>query len=262
MIDIHAHILPAMDDGAADLEESLAMCQVAVEDGIEVIAATPHSWNGQFTNHPAQILEKVLELNAELKAKGFNLEVLPGMEVRVVPHFGDLYSQGEILALNQGKYFLVEFHPFSAPPAFHALVGHLWSLGYGVILGHPEKNLAIQQNPGYLATLLAHFRSWEMLVQVSADSLAGEAGPHAARAARTLLKQGLVHVIASDAHGSHSRSPRLSRAVRAAEEIVEPEWVRKMVYDIPLAVLRGSPFPEAWQPQVRSGWQQFKRKWF
>ena len=70
MIDIHAHILPAMDDGAADLEESLAMCQVAVEDGIEVIAATPHSWNGQFTNHPAQILEKVLELNAELKAKG------------------------------------------------------------------------------------------------------------------------------------------------------------------------------------------------
>jgi len=262
MIDIHAHILPGMDDGAADLEESLAMCQVALEDGIELIAATPHSWNGQFTNHPAQILEKIRELNADLKAKRFNLEVLPGMEVRVVPHFGDLYSQGEILALNQGKYFLVEFHPFSAPPGFHALVSLLWSLGHGVILGHPEKNLAIQQNPGYVAALLTHFRSWEMLVQVSADSLTGEAGPDAARVARTLLKQGLVHVIASDAHGALQRGPRLSSAVRAAEEMVEPEWVQKMVRDIPLAVLRGSPFPEVWEPQVRSGWQQFKRKWF
>jgi len=261
MIDIHAHILAGMDDGPADLEESLAMCRVAVEDGIEVLAATPHSWNGQFTNYPAQILEKVQGLNAELKTLGLDLEILPGMEIRVVPHFGDLYSQGEILALNQGKYFLVEFHPFSAPPAFHALIGHLWSLGYGVILGHPEKNLAIQRNPQYVAALLAHFRSWEVLIQVSADSLTGEAGPDEARAARTLLKQGLAHIIASDAHGALKRSPRLSLAVRAAEEMVEPEWVRKMVWDVPLAVLRGAPFPDVWAPQVQSGWRRFTRKW-
>ena len=112
----------------------------------------------------------------------------------------------------------------------------------------------IQSTPEYLFKLLKHFRPWELVVQVSADSLTGENGFWAQRTVTTLLKHNLAHIIATDAHSSNRRVPRLSGAVKVASRLVGGENAVKMVQEIPKAVLEGGVFPEAWEPDNPRRW--------
>ncbi len=249
MIDIHNHILPGIDDGPTDLKESLQMCRIAAQDGIEVVAATPHSFNGRFITEPHRIREATTALNSLLNRRSLPIKVVPGMEVRITPELPELLSSGKVVPLNEGRYVLMEFHPVHVPAGFENLAKRLAAAGYGIILAHPEKNRHIQQHPRYLFQLLSALGTWDLLVQISADSIAGAAERVDFETAKILLKAGLVHVIATDAHSSGRRPPLLSVGAAAAAEIVGPERARQMVFDIPGAVLEGLVFPEAWDRQ-------------
>jgi protein-tyrosine phosphatase len=127
-------------------------------------------------------------------------------------------------------------------------------------LGHAEKNLVIQDNPEFVCNVLREFADWELLVQVTADSLTGAAGTGALRAARILMTNGLVHLIASDAHSPFLRAPRLSEALVVAASLVGRERAHQMVWDVPRAVVHGSPFPNMWKPRTtKRWWHAFKR---
>ncbi len=254
MIDTHNHLLPGIDDGARDMEETLRMCQVALDDGIRVIVATPHSFDGRFRNHADPIKFLVRELNAALTSAGLDLRIVPGMEVRIVADLLELVADGKILPLNEGKYILLEFHPSQLPAGFENLARHLASSGFGLILGHPEKNSAIQRDPEYLFHLLNEFKPWDILIQVSADALTGEHGLRAAMTAKTLFRHNLVHIIATDAHSSSKRAPRLSEAVEVASSLIGRENALKMVHEIPKAVLEGRAFPEPLEPMNPRRW--------
>jgi protein-tyrosine phosphatase len=256
MIDLHSHILPGLDDGARDFPEAMAMCRIAVEDGIETIAATPHAYNGSFVSHVADVRALTEKLNARVRERGMRLHVVPGMEVRITPDYEELLKSGMLLPINEGKYILSELDPFNLPAGLDKLIRRIWGLGYGMILVHPERNMTVQRSPGLLAELVSKFTSWELLIQVSSDSLTGEAGQEAKRAAATLLKRGLVRNIASDAHSPFFRPPCLSFGVKAAEEIIGAESVLPMVTDVPRAVLEGKGFPDNLpQPDVRRWWK-------
>ncbi len=218
MIDTHNHLLPGIDDGAQDIEETLKMCRMAVDDGIRVIVATPHSFDGKFLNHVDSIKSLVRDLNAQLTSVGLDLTIMPGMEVRITAGSARATGRRKNPTLNEGKYILLEFHPSQIPAGFENLARDLASSGFSVVLGHPEKNSIIQSTPEYLFKLLGQFKPWELLVQVSADSLTGENGFWARRTATTLLKHNLAHMIATDAHSSTRRAPRLSGAVRSGIE--------------------------------------------
>lgn len=250
MIDIHNHILPGIDDGSIDLEESLQMCRIAAEDGIEIVVATPHSFNGQFLTAPSKIKEATAALNHLLQERSITLKVVPGMEVRITPELPQLLSSGKVLPLNEGRYVLMEFHPVHVPAGFENLAKRLCASGYRIVIAHPEKNHHIQRHPRYLYNLVSTLNPWELLVQISADSIAAAAGRVEFETAKVLLAAGLVHVIATDAHSSTRRPPLLSVGEAAAAEIVEPERAKQMVFDVPRAVLEDSPFPKAWDPQV------------
>lgn len=254
MIDTHNHLLPGLDDGAKDIEETLKMCRMAADDGIRAIVATPHSFDGKFRNDADPIRSLVRELNIELASIGLEVTILPGMEVRVAADLPQLITDGKVLTLNEGKYVLLEFHHSQIPIGFENLVRAIASLGFFVVLGHPEKNAMIQSTPEYLFKLLRHFGPWELVVQVSADSLTGENGFWAQRTVTTLLKHNLAHIIATDAHSSKKRVPRLSGAVKAASRLVGGENAAKMVQEIPKAVLGGGVFPEAWEPDNPRRW--------
>ena len=254
MIDTHNHLLPGLDDGAKDIKESLDMCRMAAADGIRVIVATPHSFDGKFLNGADAIRSLVRELNIELASIGLEVTILPGMEVRVTADLPQLISEGKVLPLNEGQYVLLEFHHSQIPIGFEYLARALVSLGFFVILGHPEKNAMIQSRPEYLFKLLKHLRPWELVVQVSADSLTGENGFWARRTVTTLLKHNLAHIIATDAHSSSKRVPRLSEAVKVASRLVGKENAMKMVQEIPKAVLEGGVFPEIWEPTDPRRW--------
>ncbi len=123
-------------------------------------------------------------------------------------------------------------------------LSRLKDLGYGVVLAHPEKNLQIQSDPEYLAKLVAPLDSWDLITQISADSLTGDAGRAAYNTARFLMEKGLAQVIATDTHSVFSRAPLLSAALAKAEKIVGDKRARQMVQDIPAAILRGVEISE------------------
>lgn len=256
MIDLHNHLLSGFDDGAREWAETLAMCRIAVQDGIEVIVATPHSMNGDYAADPREVVAAVDRLNGDLEIRKLPLKVVPGMEVRIVPEIVELAMQEKILALGRGRFILVEFHPAHVPSGFHNLVEHAREAGYGIVLCHPEKNLGIQLDLDYVTQLLQKFTEWELLIQISADSLTGEAGSVSQKTARNMLKNGLVHIIASDAHSSEFRIPKLSPAVEIASTLVGREKARQLVWDIPKAVLRGLGFPEYEGPRAPARWWQ------
>ncbi len=260
MLDVHNHLLPGLDDGSRDMAETLTMCRVAAQDGIRTIVATPHSGEDPQPGAPDRILAAVARVNRRLAEKGIPLEVLPGMEIRIGHEIPEHLANGRILALNRARYLLVEFHATQVPAGFDNLVRRLKNAGHGVILGHAEKNLAIQDNPDYVFKILRAFKDQELLIQITADSLTGAAGAEALRTARLLMKNGLAHLIASDAHAPFLRAPRLSEAVVVAASLVGPQIARQMVWDIPYSVVYGSAFPDMWQGRsTRRWWHVFKR---
>jgi protein-tyrosine phosphatase len=254
MIDLHCHILGALDDGAQSVQESLEMCRMAVQDGIRTAVATPHGFDGKFSCEPDQIRQRVCELSGLLAGDAIDLEVLLGMEVRIVAELPQLLKEGRALTLNEGKFVLLEFHPSQFPAGLENLIDALVDSGFGLIIAHPEKNLVLQNNPERLYHLIQRYRPWDILTQITADSVlrAGEA--RASRTARIFMKHDLAHVIASDAHSSKLRIPRLSDAVAAAAAIVGQEGAEMMVGQIPLAVLGRGDFPEYWPPTNPRRW--------
>lgn len=258
MIDTHNHLLPGLDDGARNTNETLQMCRVAWRDGIERIVATPHSLDGRFVNKPDRIRALVQDLNRRLETDGLGLKIHPGMEVRLSPDFIERLEEGHVLPLNDGRYVLLELHPLYFPAGFENLVRKLMDMGVRIILAHPEKNAAICRHPELLFNLIQLFQPWELLIQVTGASITGGNGRLVARLTRLLLSNNLVHIIASDAHDAVDRLPTLSKAIEVARKIVGEEKATAMIRDIPQAVLNGGEFPESWEvSNPRRWWRIF-----
>ncbi len=260
MIDIHSHILPGIDDGARNLNETLAMCRMADNDGITHIAATPHCMDGEYETRPDVVLEGVSQINETLRSHDLRIRVLPGMEVRIVPELLELLFERKILTLNNGRYVLLELHPTDVPVGLEDFIGTITSAGFGVVICHPEKNMTVQRNPDVLIRMLDRFHSWELLFQISADSLRNHAGPVAYKTAKYMLRHHAVHIIAADAHSTQGRVPRLSDAVRIAAGIVGDPMASMMVTSIPKAVVAGTDFPKIeWSARQKRWWSFLTR---
>lgn len=232
MIDLHAHILPGLDHGARDWDEAVAMCRIAAGDGIRVIAATPHV-SGVFPNPPGRIREAVAGLRRRLAEAGVALEVVAGGDYHVDP---DL-SPANVLTLGEnGRYFLLEFPYEVLPPRSERFIALLGSRGLRPIVTHPERTVAIQRDWRRLGPLVAE----GALVQVTAGSLLGQFGPAAAASSERFLRQGWVHLLASDAHWEDERQPLLAAGREAAARIVGADAARALVEDNPRAILAGA----------------------
>lgn len=237
MIDLHSHILPGLDDGAASWAESLAMCRLAVEDGITEMVASPHILAGLYNNNLKNITAKVLELKDRLDEQKLNLKIHVGGDIRITPEILLVRNQNRLplLGKNGCKYLLLEFPSQLVPPASRQLIFLLVTQGVIPIITHPERNFAMQQNPKILLDLINN----GAYCQLTAMSITGGFGPLVQRCALYFLKNCWVHVIASDAHSPDLRPPLLSAAVKAAGEILGAREAEKLVRDNPAAVLEG-----------------------
>ncbi len=231
MIDIHAHILPGMDDGPASIEESLEICRMAAADGIKNIVATPHINDDLYNNNRDNILEKVKELNRLTKEEGIDIEIMPGADIHFSPRFFHLLDNGYCIGINDSRYLLIEFSQV-LPPNCEDLIFNLKAKGYTPIISHPERNHDIQRNPDRLRRLIDS----GALAQLTAMSLTGGFGYIAKRSAKFLLEQGMIHIIATDAHSPDKRPPILSRAVRVAGRIVGEDVAYSMVCNTPMRI--------------------------
>lgn len=215
MIDIHSHILPGIDDGAGNLQDSIDMARLAVQEGIHTIIATPHHHNGKYENPKQLILNKVEELNAALQRESIPLQMLPGQEPRIYGEILEDYQQGEILTLNQtGQFLFVELPSNHVPRYTEKLLFDLQMNGLTPIIVHPERNQELIEQPD----LLYHLVKKGALTQVTASSIAGFFGKNIKKFSLQLIEANLTHFVASDAHNVSNRTFKMVEAFDGIEK--------------------------------------------
>jgi len=236
VIDLHTHILPAIDDGPRTLDGSLDLARAAVAAGTRTALATPHV-NDDRSIDADRVATGLSELRPALAAAEIPLEVLPGGEIAIW-RLADLDDAAlRSLALGGGPYLLIE-SPFSPVVGdFEPLVLDLMMRGHRVLLAHPERCPAFQRDPARLGRLV----DAGVLVQVTAASMTGGFGSTVKRFTTDLLRQGLAHVVASDAHDAAKRPPGQVAGFTVLGLEDQREWMTELV---PRAVLDGEPLPE------------------
>lgn len=216
-VDLHFHLLPGVDDGPASLDESVALAYAAVVEGTGTIVATPHV-RSDFVTDVRELPDRVREVRDRLAAEDLPVGVVCGAELGVDMVGRLSQSELEVIAVGPpGARWLLLESPFGGfQPETHEAADELRDRGFGVVLAHPERSVAADAPPGgeqHLGLPLEIARG--SALQVNALSLAGVHGAHVEAAAVSLLREGLVDALASDAHSS-IRAPALERGLRAA----------------------------------------------
>ncbi|TCI57457.1 protein tyrosine phosphatase [Exiguobacterium sp. SH1S21] len=215
MIDIHCHLLPAVDDGPETVEQAVEMAKRAASEGVTAIVVTPHAFHPQFETDELNIQNAVAKLQDVLRHEGIALDLYAGQEIRV---FGDLV---EALSLAGSRYVLVEFPSDSVPAYAEQLFFGLQTEGYTPVIAHPERNKEFALNP----KRLMDFVSSGALSQITTGSLTGEFGQNVQDLAFTFLRNGLSHLIASDAHSTGRRTFYWDDAKDAVtKELGQDKW--------------------------------------
>ncbi len=216
MVDIHAHILPGVDDGAKDLEESLKIARKMEEVGVKKVIATPHYLEEGYQLSPGETEEKVRELQRVIDKEGMELEVLPGAEVFITPVLGRDVSQGMVPTLNNSRYLLLEFPMDKIPSFTNHVLYDLRVMGIHPIISHPERYPVLMDN----IKLLYEWMEEGVLAQVNSGSFLGVFGRKAQRAAKNLVLNNLVQFIGSDVHSGKSGRGYLTEGVGAIRRMI------------------------------------------
>jgi protein-tyrosine phosphatase len=220
MVDIHCHILPGIDDGAQDIETSSRMLKIAANEGTSHIIATPHFIHAAIDNNAAVVGKSHKELEKLAENENMDIKIYPGNEVFLSPEIPELIGKHQICTLNGSYYILIEFPMMSIPVYTKEILYQLRLDGYTPIIAHPERYGEIAKDPN----ILNDFIERGALIQVNSTSLIGIYGDRIKRLSMTLLKHGMVHFVASDAHTCRGRSPKLKKC----RGIVDSEMGREM----------------------------------
>lgn len=237
MIDIHVHILPGFDDGAADIKMAMEMAAIAVDNGISHIIATPHILSGVYEHNPDEIKAAVEQLNTQLSDQKIPLKIYPGAEYYLEPDLSSRFAAGEIQTLNNSQYLLVELPAEHVPTYTEQVLYELQLQGITPIIAHPERNSGFINNPKLLGELIKR----GSLGQITTGSIAGKFGQRAKKAAFLFLRNNWGHVIASDAHSSWGRVPELSSAAQGLNKMGGEKFSQGLLVHNPLNIIKGKP---------------------
>lgn len=239
MIDLHCHLLPAIDDGPGSTAAALDMAKIACDDGVHTIVATPHML-ARYPTTPAQMADAVSRLRAALADAAIPLEVSSGGEIALDFFAGMTDDDLAASTLGgPGKRWLLLEMPFRGwPLQLPEILRGVEMRGLGAVLAHPERADAVQRSPHRMRELVG----LGALVQITAGSLTGEHGPAARRTAEALLRDGTAHFIASDAHSPNWRPPVLSEGLMAAAKALKTtlDDLAWMVDEGPRQVISGA----------------------
>lgn len=260
MIDLHSHILPGIDDGSKSLQMSLDMARMAVDDGITVMACTPHIYPGLYMNDTAGIVAAQEALQRELDEHGIALKLTTGADVHLVPGLLEGLRAGVVPSLHRSRYLLLEPPHHVAPPHFAESVFNLVGAGYVPVITHPERLTWVEDHYAVFADLTRQ-GAW---MQTTAASFTGLFGSRAQYWAERFLADGLTHILATDAHSSGRRTPIMSKARDIAERMVGREEAQLLVQGRQALILQNAlpsavpPPPQSSSPRTGRGW----KSWF
>ncbi|RMG54795.1 MAG: tyrosine protein phosphatase [Acidobacteria bacterium] len=255
MIDIHCHILPGLDDGVRTLDESRALGELLVDQGVTTVVATPHVFDIRYrTPSGDEIMNRWLRVKEALDGR---LNIVCGAEVRLVPEIMTVLDRREIF-INGGRYLLIEFPGELIPHGTENLLFELMSLGVRPIIAHPERHPRLLADPDRLAG----FVRMGCYAQLDAPCLLGKRERR--RVVLGWIRAGLIHCVASDAHRPRWRPPKLIAAYQEVEKACGPEIARALFIENPQAIVQDEelPFAPAVEParKLVGGW--WRRWWW
>jgi protein-tyrosine phosphatase len=253
MVDLHCHILPGLDDGPVTIEESMAMAESAMADGITHVVATPHSSSRYFFD-----FAHVCRLRDELQAKvSHRLRIATGCDFHLNPeNLESLRKDPRPYCINQRDFLLLEFNEFSIPPSMDRTLHEIQLAGVQPVITHPERNGILRSRPERL-------KKWVRqgcFAQVTGGSLTGGFGAGAQQDALRWIGEGLIHFVASDAHNTRSRPLRLQPAYNVVVDRFGEKKARALFQDNPFAAFEGRQLPHV--PEIEEELSPPRRKRF
>ncbi|GAA3763227.1 tyrosine-protein phosphatase [Terriglobus aquaticus] len=257
MVDIHHHLIFGVDDGSPDLPTSVAMVQMAAEDGVTHLVATPHA-NEQYPYDRSAHEVRLRQIRDALpQSVSSRIQLGLGSDFHLdYDNTANIGAVTKQYAINGGPYLLIELSDTGIPARIDELLYQMRVAGLTPILTHPERNSTLQRSRSRL-------REWmkaDMLVQVTANSLTGQFGKLANRIAWELMENRWVHFVSSDAHDLTRRTPRLSAAYEAVRKRMGEDTAERLFVINPLAVFQGKGLPP--QPEALGVFTDERRSWF
>ncbi len=249
MIDLHCHILPGVDDGSPDLEESLAMAEMALRSGVRTIVATPHANQvGRFENYCSpQLEERFRRLRHALAEAHIPLTLLDGMEIFCLEGTVERIAEGRLMGLNGSDYYLVEFGFDADPDWMSDTLEGILALGKTPLVAHPERYFAVQDYP----MLVYHWLQRGCRIQANKGSLLGRFGRGPEHTAHLLLAHDMITCVASDAHSAEIRTPHMGEVLELLTDLLDEEAASRLLSVNPRKIIRNHRIPTHGVPIVR-----------
>ncbi len=236
-IDLHNHILPAIDDGPRTMEQSVDLARALVSAGFEQVVATPHTFEGKPA--PSVIFKRLNRLQNELDQRSIALKVLPGAEQHIEPYTLELLRAGKILTLNNTRYLLLELPMFQPLPAYtEQVIYSLIAEGYLPVIPHPERTVDLQND----YNLICRLHEAGAIYQVTWGALTGLLGPAVRKTARAMLDANLCHLFSTDAHDADSPLLGINKAAAFLESRLGPGAAENFLITRPKALLADQEF--------------------
>jgi len=236
MIDIHSHILPAVDDGAQSIDEAIELLHLAQDDGVTTQFLTPHMRPPRYVNEAITLRQEFKKFSDIVADNGFSINLHLSAEVRVGPEVMTLLQRDDFPWLGSwdGKNaFLLEMPHAQVPTGTINLIKWLLQRNIVPVIVHPERNREFQTNIG----LLEQYVQAGCLVQITAASLLGKFNDKSERCAIELIEKDLVNFMATDSHNDHYRPPDLKAGYERAKNFISEDKARSFVYDAPAKLL-------------------------
>lgn len=234
-IDIHSHIMPGVDDGAQSMEQSLAMLAVAVENGIRKIILTPHNKAEHRSVSVEGILRRIEELQGEVEKNQIPVKLYPGNEIFYRDGVAEMLEEGKLCSLAGSRYVLVEFQPMEQLAYIQSAIYELTSCGYTPVLAHTERYQCMASKVSNIANAIDR----GALIQINAATITGGMGFKGKQLVKSLLKERLVHFVATDAHDSNRRAPALSDCAQYLSKKFGEAYAAVLLHDNASKIIRG-----------------------
>lgn len=227
MYDIHSHILPGVDDGPSDIEESVRMACMAEQAGMDGIVCTPHYIEGRYDYGASHNLALLDSLRRLLVQRGINIKLFAGNEVFFTYDIINLLERQEIATINNSRYLLIEMPVYCKPVFMDDIIFKLRLKGLVPIVAHPERYEWIMNNSENLADLIRK----GCLAQLNMSSINGFYGKSVKKASKMLLKEGLIHLLGSDSHSTDSGYRQFAKSMGLLKKTVSADMVERLIYN-------------------------------
>ena len=224
MIDFHSHILPSIDDGAKEMEETEKLIKEAEEVGFEKIISTSHYIENYYEADVKERKEIIKSINDKIEKEEKNIKILIGNEVYLTNHIKELLEGKKITTIENTDYILFEMPLNVKPLNMYDVIYDMMQLKMKPILAHPERYSYIQENPNIVKDLI----ETGVLMQANYGSIVGQYGARAKLIVRKLLEKDMIHFLGSDVHRKETIYPQIPNILEETEKVIGKEKLKEL----------------------------------